>query len=288
MLDVRHLDSSQRFSDLPPEMVLFGKSLAMRELKQKLVRICSSSIAVLLQGEVGVGKSVLSRFIYKHSSWPRGPYIRVNCPGLRGSLDYLDLCALPKLNRNVRSRGGIGENGTPHSGTLFFDQVTELNPQLQYQVWNALAERDVATMPNERSWERQVRIISASTRNLRQQVKLGRFRRELFYRLAEVTLDVPALRNRAEDLPELIEFFRLRYTSRLHAPNRPFPADLLSRASSYRWPGNIRELKNFVYRCVLLGCDRCNPGDSPRAVKCRREFENGSRPSSGIDTNPNN
>lgn len=270
MTDVLHSD--HLLSDMPPEVVLFGKSLAMRDLKHKLVRICSTTVSVLLQGEIGVGKGMLSRFIHQRSSWLEGPYRRVNCAALPGSLGYLDLFALPRLSQTDRSPGGVVENES-HSGTLFFDQVSELNPRLQYQVSNALAERDLAKMLHQRSAKKNVRIISSNTSNLRQEVRVGRFRPELFYRTAVVTIDVPALRNRIDDLPELIEYFRLRYTSKLNAANKPFPAALVSRALSYRWPGNIRELESFVCRCVLLGCNRCNFGENSPVIKCNRECE---------------
>jgi DNA-binding NtrC family response regulator len=273
MIGVHHLNSDQLLSDVPPEVVLFGKSLAMEDLKQKLVRICSTSVSVLLQGEIGVGKAVLSRFIHKCSSWLEGPYRRVNCAALPCSFGYLNLSTLPRLSQTGRSPAGIGETDFPPLGTIFLDQVSELNPRLQYQISNALAERDLAKMLQQPSEEKGVRIIGANIRSLHQEVRVGRFRPELFYRLAVVTIDVPPLRNRIEDLPELIEYFRLRYTSKLKTASRPFPASLVSRALSYRWPGNIRELESFVCRCVLLGCDRCSLGDGNPISKGNRECE---------------
>ena len=273
MIEVNQVCSNRLLSDVPPEWVLFGKSLAMQDLKHKLVRVCSTSVSVLLQGEVGVGKSLLSRFIHKYSPGLEGPYMRVNCSALSSSLDCLDLFALPKLSRTHCSCCEATENRSPHSGTLFFDQVSDLNPRLQYQVTNALAERDLAKMSHQCSEGKGVRIISANIRSLREEVKLGRFRRELFYRLAVVTIDVPPLRNRVEDIPDLIEYFRLRYTAKLNVTNTPFPADLRSRALSYRWPGNIRELESFVRRFVLLGYDRCTFGEADSAIGCSREWE---------------
>ena len=268
MADVQPLNGNQLLSDLSPEAVLFGKSLAIQDLKYKLVRICSSSVSVLLQGEIGVGKGVLSRFIHQRSSWLEGPYSRINCAVLPCSVGNLDLFDLPRLGTIE-----VEEEEHSDSGTLFFDHVSELNPQLQYQVSTALADRDLAKMLHQPSAEKSIRIISSSTRNLRQEVRIGRFRPELFYRMAVVTVDVPPLRNRIEDLPGLIEYFRLRYTSKTNAANRPFPDALVSRAMSYRWPGNIPELESFVCRCLLLGCNRCELEEDEPITGSERECE---------------
>ena len=229
----------------------------MQQMRRKLTRICPTTVSVLLQGEVGVGKSLISRFIHSHSPGITGPYVSVNCAALSDpSLDK---------DRFADSEDGVGvvfarvqqDIATSSVGTLFLDQVSELTPQLQQQLSSPLADCDEFKCMDQGSTRGKLRIISASTRDLRQEVKLGRFRRELFYRLAEVTINAPPLRNRTEDLPLISEYLRLRYCAQLGIAGTPFSADLLARMLDYQWPGNIRELENFVCRYVLLGSDHC-------------------------------
>lgn len=236
-----------------PDSVLFGASDVMQELKGKLLRVCRTTVPVLLQGEVGVGKGTLSRFIHSHSAGALGPYVRITCAALCGSSPMMGL--LLHL-QGVESEVQIdSDDARPLAGlgTLFLEQVNELAPWLQQELARTLAESDErAARDGHRVYEK-VRIVCSSTRNLRREVKLGHFRRDLFHRLAVVTIDVPPLRQHLEDLPAIAEYLRLRQSAQLAANDPPFPPDLLARMVTYQWPGNIRELDNLVCRYVVLG-----------------------------------
>ena len=247
---------NHRHGDLPPDSVLFGSSEVMQQLRRKVTRICPTTVSILLQGEVGVGKDLLARFIHSHSTGVVGPYVSVNCAALSSpSVDNNRFVALQDGAGVMFARKQQG-HATSIISTLFLDQVSELTPQIQQQLSSPLADCDEFESGDQRDNRGKVRIISASTRDLRQEVKKGRFRRALFHRLAEVTIDVPPLRSRTEDLPFISEYLRLRCCAQLGMADTPFPPDLLARMRVYHWPGNIRELQNFVCQYVLLGADR--------------------------------
>ena len=245
---------------LPPDDVIFGRSSVMQDLKRKLERICSATVPVSLQGEVGVGKYILSRFIHRHSAGIDGPYVRVNCATLSDPTPLLDLFAPRKWNLTGTAASDDGEKIHHRPGTLFLDEVTKLSPSLQRRLSQALAGYDHGETRDQQKLCGKMHIICASTRNLRQEMKLGRFWRELFDRLVVVTVDVPPLRERLDDLPQLCEYLRAHYTTQVGAADTPFPDDLLARVLTYSWPGNIPELQRFVCQYVELGPDRCTVG----------------------------
>jgi DNA-binding NtrC family response regulator len=248
-----HFDGPQMADDLPPDSVLFGRSAIMQDVRRKLVRISPTYIPLLLQGEIGVGKGVLSRFIHYHSPWVDGPYVRVNCASMSGPAACLDLSAEPQSSFDVAIPKDFGDPGHFAGGTLFLNQVSELKPEVQLQLSHLLADYDWYRIRDLHQGCEKKRIICSSTRNLRREVNLGRFRRELFDRLVVVTVEVPPLRDRLEDLPGIFEYLRGRYTALLGAADTPLPTEVLGRLLAYQWPGNIRELESYVCRYVLLG-----------------------------------
>ena len=240
--------------DLPPESVLFGHSEVMQEVRRRVLRICPTTVSVLLQGEVGVGKSTLSRFIHSSSSAEESPYVSVNCSSISTQATEPQSFMPPSqgLLEVALAQANRGQT-TSTAGTLFLDQVSELTPQLQQRLLHTLAEYDEATDPDRQQVGERVRIICASTRNLRNQLNVGSFRRELYHRLAVLTIDVPPLRHRPEDLPAISDYLRSRYSAQFGVANEPFSSDLRARMLAHQWPGNIRELETFVCRYVLLG-----------------------------------
>ena len=249
--------SRSLLDDLPPDNVLFGPSEFMQEQKRRLARISVTTVSVLLQGEVGVGKAVLSRFIHNHSAGVFGPYVSIHC----GALSALSACEDPFACLKH-------DFAAPRVGTLFLGDVSELKPELQQQLSYALADFEQGNRSDRQDGHGRTRIICASTRDLHSEVRLGRFRRELFHRLAVVTIDVPPLRKRPEDLLVISEYLRLRFTGQTGEEGKPFPRDLLARMQAYDWPGNIRELENFVRQYVVLGCDRCTFDERSAAPGC--------------------
>jgi DNA-binding NtrC family response regulator len=231
--------------DLVPEPILFGRSNTMQELKHKLSRFCSASVPVLLQGEVGVGKDELARFIHQRWFASRGHYARLSCASVNMGW------AAFALNATLKGSTPPGRNsGTPvRPVTLFLDEVNELPSKLQRLLSILLIEQKEA----HDAGHGPVCIVSSSTRDLRREVKEGRFRRDLFQQLAIGVLQVPPLRDRVQDLPEICEYLRCRCSLQAGADDKPFPPDLLERMLLHRWPGNLNELEAFIRRFVALG-----------------------------------
>jgi DNA-binding NtrC family response regulator len=241
--------------ELPPECLLFGRSPAMQELKVRLFRVCTASVPLLLQGEIGVGKATLSRFIHAHFAADKGQYLRVNCAAVA------DGWAPLAFSVALKGRAAGERHGENHVSsavtTLVFDRVCALPALAQRGLAQLLVEREEQSPSGRDSLP--IRIIAATTRDLRRQVKQGHFRRDLFDLLAVVTVQVPPLRQRMQDLPELCEYLRLRLCARLGVAGTMFPASMMDRILQYHWPGNICELENFIGRFVSLGPENCGP-----------------------------
>lgn len=263
--DIGH-SGNQFLGDSIPDSVLFGTSAVMQELRGRLMRVCRTAVPVLLQGEVGVGKGALSRFIHTHSTGTPGPYVRIMCAALGESSPMTEpFLHLPGPEGSVQ----VHSDDAPQLvgfGTLFLEQVSELAPWLQRDLARSLAESEENTARDRHGVYEKVRIVCSSVRDLRHEVKLCHFRRDLFHRLAVVIIDVPPLRHHLEDLPGIAEYLRLRHSSQLAGINLPFPGDLLARMASYPWPGNIRELENFVCRYVVLGGEECSLCESATEI----------------------
>jgi DNA-binding NtrC family response regulator len=227
----------------------------MRELQKKLGRICATNVPVILLGESGVGKNVLSRFIHDHSKGMNGAYVRVNCAN--PSLSSLELERLSFMEAQAKF-SSTSLPRTPEGspiGTWFFDEVGELSLALQTHVSYSLEEQPYGLEPEPWGRTEPSRLVSSSHRNLRKEVTEGKFRPDLFHRLAVVTLEVPPLRKRPADLLILADYLRSRYATRFGVAEEPFPKKLVERMHYYDWPGNIRELENFVCRFVIFASE---------------------------------
>lgn len=237
--------------ELPPENVLFGASAAMQQLRCKLSRVCTASVPILLQGEIGVGKGSLSRFIHQRWFAGQGHYARLSCASVDKLWGPFAFCAV--LNCSVPLNGCSGH--FERLATLFLDEINELPVKLQQLLANLLVEHSEDR--NRHSDRGPMCIVSSSTRDLRREIKEGHFRRDLLQQLAVVTIDVPPLRDRTEDLPQICEYLRRRCCRASGVPDRPFPPDLFERMLHHRWPGNFSELESFISRFVALGPKHC-------------------------------
>lgn len=238
--------------DLPPEEVLFGRSAAMQELKERLSRFCSASVPILLQGEVGVGKEVLSRFIYQRWFALHGHYAQMSCSSINEDWAAFALCAVMKCSASCSVPPGAGQM---RPATLFLHEVNDLPAKLQRLLAVLMGERKENHRDDGDAGP--VCIISSSTRNLRREMKNGRFRRDLLQQLAIGVLDVPPIRHRMQDLPTICEYLRHRCCVQAGAVDRPFPHDLMEKMLLYPWPGNLNELETFIRRFVTLGPAYC-------------------------------
>jgi DNA-binding NtrC family response regulator len=242
---------------------VLGRSSVMRELFEELAQVAESDCAVLLEGETGVGKELVAESIHHESARKEGPFVIVDCGALAGELVESELFGHEKgaFTGADTERQGLLE--AAHGGTLFLDEVGELPLGLQVKLLGALERKQVRRVGGNRLRPLDVRVIAATNRNLAREVNAGKFRADLFYRLAVVLLRVPPLRERLEDLPllgaSMLAELRQRYGDAMPAE---LSALVLARLAAQPWPGNVRELKNAIERVALRAADARSTGTS--------------------------
>ncbi|MHB8136870.1 MAG: sigma-54-dependent transcriptional regulator [Smithellaceae bacterium] len=228
------------------------KSAQMVELINMASRVAASRASVLIQGESGTGKELLARLIHQLSPRAHKPIIIVNCGALQENLLESELFGHEKGAYTGAASRRIGRFEEADGGTLFLDEIGELSPGIQVKLLRFLQEREIYRLGSNASISVDVRIISATNRELETQVKIGAFREDLFYRLKVVTMSLPPLRERKEDLPALIDHFLEKFTRENGKNVRGMTAEARDLLLKYDYPGNIRELVNIMERAVVI------------------------------------
>lgn len=233
---------------------LIGSADKMREVYGVLDKVAPSELSVVIQGQTGTGKELVSRAIHQFSRRKAGPLVIFDCSAFPANLLESELFGHEKgaFSGAIRTHRGVFERA--EGGTIFFDELGEMSVNLQPKFLRALESGEIRRVGGERTIKIDARIISATNRNLLSMVEEGTFRQDLYYRLAKVTLELPPLRERIEDLPTLCEHFMDQLKSRGHAPSqvRGFGPEALAIMADYDWPGNVRELKNVVERAAAF------------------------------------
>ena len=230
-------------------------------------RVASSNTSLLVLGETGSGKEHLARAIHAESGRSGGPFVAVNCGAIPESLLESELFGHEQgsFTGATRSRKGWFEQA--HTGTLFLDEIGELPQHLQVKLLRVLQFREVRRVGSERDLPVDVRIIAATNRDVESEVKAGRFRADLYYRLGVVTLLIPPLRDRADEVPGLVDRLLVEVATSLGRPGVELSAGALEALCAYSWPGNVRELANVLERAALLCADDViELADLPTAV----------------------
>ena len=250
---------------------LVARSAAMREFLGLVRRVADSDSTLLVTGETGVGKEVLSRAIHAASERAGAPFVAVNCSALSESLLESELFGHVEgaFTGALRARRGYFE--LAHTGTLFLDEIGELTPQLQVKLLRVLQDRRIQPVGSEEEIEIDVRLVAATNRDLVEETEAGRFRSDLYFRLSVVALEVPPLRDRHEDIPDLVQEQLDHLRRQLRRPVHSISGAAMDLLLRYPWPGNIRELSNMIERAVLL-CegDTIEPIDLPEEVRLGR------------------
>ena len=247
--------------------LVLGTSAGMRKLVEQAHRVARTNATVLLTGESGTGKELVARLIHRESLRVRGPFVPVNCAGLTESIIESELFGHVKgaFTGAVRSKKGKFE--LAEGGTLFLDEIGEIPLNVQVKLLRVLQEREVERVGGEEPVRIDVRLVCATHRDLEALVKDGRFREDLYYRIKVIVLRLPPLRERAEDLPELADHFRLLANERNHREIGGFSEAAIERLKSYSWPGNVRELQNVVEQAVVLATgERIESADLPAEI----------------------
>src|SRR5256885_2001890 len=241
------------FGNLPPDEVIFGSSSAMAELRRKLERLATAEVPLLIQGESGTGKEVICRFIHSRSPWSGGPYVKVNCPAIPGTLLESELFGYEKGAFTGAFGAKPGRVEMAHRGTLFLDEISELDLSLQSKLLQLLQDGQCCRIGAQEDKKVEVRVVCATNRNLESEIEGGTFRQDLYYRINVVNLRMPSLRERRGDIEELASYFLEFYNRKYNCRARPISNEVMSVLQKYHWPGNIRELENLIKRYVILG-----------------------------------
>ena len=243
--DVRNLRSLPEKNLAIPGMV--GHSLQMQEVYKLIGRVANSPTTVLIAGESGTGKELVANAIHEFSDRRDAPLIKINCAAIPDNLLEAELFGYEKGAFTNALMRRIGKFEQAHGGTLFLDEIAELSPQLQAKLLRALQERTIERLGSNTPIKLDVRFIAATARDLSALVPTGHFREDLYYRLNVVSIELPPLRQRKEDIPLLVQRFLGR--SQEAVAIRP---DALDKIMAHDWPGNVRELENVIVRAIVL------------------------------------
>lgn len=248
--NIRLKDEVQRLSGLDE---LVGDSPPMSQLREMLHRVAVTDATVLITGETGTGKELVARAIHRSSRRADSPFVAVNCAALPETLLESQLFGHERGAFTGADRVRTGLFEAANGGTLFLDEAGEMPPALQAKLLRVLVDHEIIRVGATTPRKVDVRILVATHRNLEERVREGSFREDLYYRLAVVPIAVPALREHPEDLPALVAHFLRQLAEDLKVPQRPISAEALDRLRAYKFPGNVRELRNILERAYILG-----------------------------------
>lgn len=247
--------SGSATSALPPEEVIFGRSQAMESVRQRVRKVAGANIPVLIQGEGGTGKELLARWIHAHSDYNTGEFVKVSCAAIPGTLLESELFGYEKGAFTGASTSKPGRVELANNGTLFLDDIADLNLSLQSKLLHFLQDGCFSRIGDSSERTVKTRIICASHKRLEDEIDAGRFRVDLFYRINVVQLHMPRLCERKEDIPILAEFFRAHHMRQFAKEAEPLGSKVLGYLQGLPWPGNVRELSNGIARYVLIGLE---------------------------------
>jgi two-component system, NtrC family, response regulator len=251
---------------------MIAGSRAMHDVTDLASRVAPTETTVLLYGESGTGKELLAKAIHFHSHRSRQPFVVVNCAAIPESLIESELFGHRRGSFTGAVSDKQGKFEAANTGTIFLDEIGELPLLMQVKILRVLQNREIDKVGESRPAKIDVRIIAATNRDLEKMVADGAFRDDLYYRLAVVALHMPPLRERADDIPLLVEHFLDKHAARLGRPRPTITRDVYSAFNLYAWPGNIRELENVVERALVLDRDGViDLEDLPDRVRAREQ-----------------
>ncbi|MGH7352901.1 MAG: sigma-54 dependent transcriptional regulator, partial [Candidatus Methylomirabilales bacterium] len=232
--------------------IFFAHSEQMRKVKATIDQVADTDATVLIRGESGVGKGLAATVLHAQSLRRQKPFIKVNCAALPTELLESELFGYEKGAFTGAHRRKPGKFEFAHQGTIFLDEIGEMSPALQAKLLQVLQDGEFSRLGGERDVRVDVRVLASTNQNLERAVQAGAFRDDLYYRLNVVSLAVPPLRERREEIPVLADYFLQKYAKQYNRRLSPLSAETLALFQAYHWPGNLRELENFVKRIVVL------------------------------------
>jgi two-component system response regulator HydG len=247
---------------------IIGRSAAMGKLLETIAMVAPTEATVLITGGSGTGKELIANAIHQNSPRRERPFIKVNCAALPETLLESELFGHEKGAFTGAVARKKGRFHLAHMGSIFLDEIAEMSTVTQAKILRVLQERQFESLGSSNTVEVDTRVIAASNRNLEEEIREGRFREDLYYRLNVVNLDIPPLHDRRDDIPLLSGFFLKQYAKKNHRLIKGFNPRAMDLLMRYEWPGNVRELENVVERAVIMARgEMITPAEFPDALK---------------------
>lgn len=250
---VRDFQPQAYQDDLGDETVFVAASPSMRDVRRQVRQIADFDIPVLLLGESGTGKGVVASMIHSQSNRAQRMFMKVNCAALPGELLESELFGHEAGAFTGATRAKPGKFQVCDKGTILLDEIVEIPIGLQAKLLHVLQDGEFSRLGSTSSTKVDVRIVAATNRDVHKAIREGRFREDLFYRLNAYSILLPPLCQRREDIPELLFYFMALWAKKFNRPQLPFSRVLVEACLQYRWPGNVREIENFVRRYLIVG-----------------------------------
>lgn len=245
---------------------MIGSSAPMNEIHDIIDKVAPTNARVLIEGENGTGKELVARQLHELSNRSFAPFVEVNCAAIPSELIESQLFGHEKGSFTSAIKMKKGDFELANNGTLFLDEIGDMSLSAQAKVLRALQENKITRVGGESEINVNVRIIAATNKNLKEEIQKGNFREDLYHRLSVIIINVPPLRDRLDDIPELVRYFVDNITSEMGKAAPTFTQDAIEELQKYRWTGNIRELHNVIERLVILCGNEINGEDVRKFV----------------------
>src|SRR5258708_1143624 len=245
--------SGLKVGGLATEEILFGRTAVMISVRQKVQKVLGTDVPILIQGENGTGKGLLAQYIHSRSATSSGEFVKVNCAAIPGALLESELFGYEKGSFTDERASQPGYVDMAHRGTLFLDEIADLDLSMQAKVLQLLQDGHFSRIGDKQERQAEIRVICATNRDLRTEIEAGRFRHDLFYRINVISINLPSLRDRREDVALLADYFLGQLNARFERNTPAFCEENIESLSTREWRGNIRELENVVARYAILG-----------------------------------
>ena len=266
------VEEGTRHEDRPDRLI--GSGIAMQTVCKQIGRVATQDVNVMILGESGTGKELVARAIYHHSLRNRAPFLAINCAAIPESLLESELFGYEKGAFTGAEYRRIGKFEQAHGGTLLLDEIGDMAPHTQAKILRLLQERSFERLGGSESLQVDVRILAATNQNLDRLIEQGRFRKDLFYRLRGVTIRLPPLRERREDIPELAHYFLYRCNRQIGTAVHTIANSTVEILTDYDWPGNVRELQSVIREAVIVSAgSTILPEFLPADVRRERPME---------------
>ncbi len=240
---------------------MIGESEAIRKVKDMIERVAPTDARVLITGQNGTGKELVARWLHDKSNRADMPFVEVNCAAIPSELIESELFGHEKGAFTSAIKQRIGKFEQANGGTIFLDEIGDMSHSAQAKVLRALQENTITRVGSDRDIKVDVRVLAATNKNLKEEIKLNHFREDLYHRLSVILIHVPALNERIEDIPLLVSHFLLQISQELNMPAKTISDDAIAELQKIAWTGNIREFRNVIERLIILTSGEISASD---------------------------